>query len=239
MIFDLLILIGIILLLYFKFFIPAYLKKKGENLATKEDVSEITKLVEQVKISFIKETEHLKANLNFLTNIELSLFSEERSAIIDYNEKYFRWLNLLLDSSMNDTDVFNNDELQTHFKMLNNTYRDFLDSETRFNLFVKNPDLTKFTGELKLDTLKSLYKHPYVCIGKLKKSNLEWSRVKQLETLEAQSQKHSEHLDKHFKIIDEFRQKMLADYTIISSKCSKLQRMCREHLYQLIIRETE
>ncbi len=33
-------------------FLPAYFSKKGQNLATKEDISEITKKIEEVKIEF-------------------------------------------------------------------------------------------------------------------------------------------------------------------------------------------
>ena len=36
-------------------YLSSYLKKKGENLATKEDISKITKKVEEVKISFSKD----------------------------------------------------------------------------------------------------------------------------------------------------------------------------------------
>lgn len=34
--------------LFTKHYLPTYMDKKGENLATKEDVEEITKLTEQV-----------------------------------------------------------------------------------------------------------------------------------------------------------------------------------------------
>jgi len=45
-----LILVGMVVLgLLIRYYIPAYLKKKAENLATKEDVKEITKAVESIK----------------------------------------------------------------------------------------------------------------------------------------------------------------------------------------------
>jgi hypothetical protein len=229
------------IILYFtiKNLLPSYFNEKGKNIATKEDISDITKLVEQVKHSFTKETEYLKANLNFLTNIQSSLFSEESSAIIDLNEKYFRWLNFLLDSSLNDVDLFNNEELEAHSKIINNSYRDFLNSETRFNLFVKNHELTKFTTQLKINILESLNHHPFECISALKKNNHEWEKIKKFEPLETQTQKHSQYLENYSSITDEFRKKMLVDYREISPKCSEFQRLCRDHLYQLAKKETE
>jgi len=44
-------------------FLPAYFTEKGKNLASKEDVTHLTDLVEKVKALHTSEIEHLKANL--------------------------------------------------------------------------------------------------------------------------------------------------------------------------------
>jgi len=44
-------------------FLPSYFNKKGENLATKEDIAEITKKTEEVKSEYLKELENFKADL--------------------------------------------------------------------------------------------------------------------------------------------------------------------------------
>jgi len=44
-----------IILLFRRFYLPSYLNKKGENLATKEDIAEITKRIEAVKIEFTSQ----------------------------------------------------------------------------------------------------------------------------------------------------------------------------------------
>ncbi|MEY2830686.1 MAG: hypothetical protein RIQ33_2544 [Bacteroidota bacterium] len=123
----LLLIIGLYLALF-----KSYFQEKGKNLATLEDIEEITELVEQVKTTFIKQTENLKANLQFLTNVQVGIASEERNAIIDYNLKYFRWLNLLLDSSMKDINTYDDNELDKYVQLQGDHYRDFLDSETKF-----------------------------------------------------------------------------------------------------------
>lgn len=52
------IVVGIIFL-FRRFYLPSYLSKKGENLATKEDIADITKKIEEVKIEFASQTHTL------------------------------------------------------------------------------------------------------------------------------------------------------------------------------------
>ena len=47
-------LVGFILALVINNFLPKYFGKKGENLATKEDISEITNKIETVKHDYAK-----------------------------------------------------------------------------------------------------------------------------------------------------------------------------------------
>jgi len=51
----------IILWLFLKFYFPNYLSEKAKNLATKEDIGEITQKVEEVKIVYAKQLEQLKS----------------------------------------------------------------------------------------------------------------------------------------------------------------------------------
>ncbi len=48
-----------------KNYLPSYMDKKGENLATKEDIAEITKLTEQAQKEFKEEFERFSHDLNF------------------------------------------------------------------------------------------------------------------------------------------------------------------------------
>ena len=48
-----------IIFLFRRFYLPSYLSKKGENLATKEDIAGITKKIEEVKIEFASQTHTL------------------------------------------------------------------------------------------------------------------------------------------------------------------------------------
>jgi hypothetical protein len=52
---------GAVIFMFVKSYFPSYLSKKAENLATKEDIAEITKRVEAVRSSYAVSLENLKA----------------------------------------------------------------------------------------------------------------------------------------------------------------------------------
>src|SRR5262245_8796732 len=54
-----LILLGIVLLLLHSF-LPAYTSEKGENLATKEDIADITNEIERVRSSYTEQLQGLQ-----------------------------------------------------------------------------------------------------------------------------------------------------------------------------------
>jgi hypothetical protein len=58
------ILIGfVVLALILKSFIPSYLTEKGRNLATKEDIAEITRMIEGAKVEYLIQLENTRAEL--------------------------------------------------------------------------------------------------------------------------------------------------------------------------------
>jgi len=53
--------VGALVYFLLKSFVPAYLSKKAENLATREDVARITEEIERVKAQYAVVIEELKA----------------------------------------------------------------------------------------------------------------------------------------------------------------------------------
>lgn len=53
----------VVIALLLRDFLPSYVKEKGKNLATKEDVGHITREIEAVKSQYSHQTEFLKASL--------------------------------------------------------------------------------------------------------------------------------------------------------------------------------
>lgn len=214
--------------------LPSYFQEKGKNLATRDDISKITELVESVKYTFAIETEKLKANLSLLNNIHSGLVSEERNAIIDFNEKYFRWLNTLLDLSHNSLDDSNSKELEDQKRVLGNLYQDLLNSEARFTLFVENEELVDHALDMKIETLQRLSRLPIKCIFSFLEINLEIEQMYKVTPAEEQIQKHGELLQRKSQALDEFGKTMIQEYNIVAPMARVFQKMCRDHIYKLI-----
>lgn len=87
-----------IFFLYLLFFLPksflnAYIKEKGANLATKEDIGEITNTVETIKLSNQKELAELSATLKerqhvfaITTTKEFEILDRVWSALLEYRD---------------------------------------------------------------------------------------------------------------------------------------------------------
>lgn len=76
----------------FKSFWPKYFEAKGTNQATKEDIGEITEIVENIKSDLLHQNELLKAQLSFKNQHRLNLKTAEREAIFDFNKRVSAWL---------------------------------------------------------------------------------------------------------------------------------------------------
>ena len=92
---------GVLLLLwgFWKIYLRPYLDKKGENLATKEDVAGITDKIEQVKAEYAKDFEDIRQQNRFL--LEHAQYKNQlRLAALDrrlqaHQEAYALWQNLM------------------------------------------------------------------------------------------------------------------------------------------------
>lgn len=62
----------------------SYLREKGKNLATKSDIGQITKIVEETKSNYSRQTEMLRAELNTIVNTRNSMNEEIRKGILDF-----------------------------------------------------------------------------------------------------------------------------------------------------------
>ncbi|MGV3630087.1 MAG: hypothetical protein ACO1O6_02725 [Bacteroidota bacterium] len=89
----------------------SYFQEKGKNLATKEDVEEITKMVETVK-----------TEIHFQNESKYSLRVEERNSLVNFYEKYHVWLSAVSDvyfGGVNDVDqakIFSERIYKTQFE---------------------------------------------------------------------------------------------------------------------------
>lgn len=61
--------------LFIKKYLPAYMDQKGKNLATKEDIAEITRKTEEVKVLFQKEVAVFSNELTFANDYAFNRYS--------------------------------------------------------------------------------------------------------------------------------------------------------------------
>ena len=83
--------------LFAKNYLPSYMDKKGENLATKEDVREITELTEQVEKEFKEAFELFSSDIKFKYEYIYKQYSElycKLYAIIVQSEYVRRYIQL-------------------------------------------------------------------------------------------------------------------------------------------------
>ncbi len=67
-----------------KLYAKSYSSEKGKNLATKEDIGEITQIVENTKATLVTKAEELKSDLSYKNEHLIHLRAAERAAIINY-----------------------------------------------------------------------------------------------------------------------------------------------------------
>lgn len=73
-------------------YVISYLKKKGENLATKEDIKEITKITEDTKKEFNEKFSEFKSTLNMVEHKNQVVYNKKILAIessLEFLDKYF------------------------------------------------------------------------------------------------------------------------------------------------------
>lgn len=137
----------VILYMVQKNFLSNYLNQKGKNLAQKEDLEEITSLVESVKNDFNKDIEHLRSDLGVSSNAKISLIQEEKNAIVELYKSYFSWYvsNTILSSRATS---FDNSVVESAIADLDSKNIEMSRAEAVFDLYVKAADFKLAKTEL-------------------------------------------------------------------------------------------
>ncbi|PMD97380.1 hypothetical protein BWI97_07050 [Siphonobacter sp. BAB-5405] len=130
-------------------YLPNYFNKKGENLATKEDISEITFLVEDVKKTFINENDKLKTKLNVISNIYIGLAAEERKVIVEANDRLYEIRDLSINIVGYINDLSSNSEIDKTIIKVRETFLNFSNYQSKLNLYIDNENINKMFFDLK------------------------------------------------------------------------------------------
>lgn len=96
----------------FKGYWPKYFEAKGTNQATKEDIGEITEIVENIKSDLLLQNEFLKAHLSFQNQHKLNVKSAEREALFDFNKRASAWIYSLIRFTFSGYNIENYKEIK-------------------------------------------------------------------------------------------------------------------------------
>lgn len=210
----------IVLLLYVAFF-KSYFQEKGRNLATKEDVEEITKLVEKVK-----------SRLQFSLQATLSLRAEEHQALIDYFSKYSAWLSAITDCSFAGIDSYDSPRLVEIRTQLDMRYQDVSFAAGKMRLFVADENIRSQSSQLGIKTLK-FHAHAQNMTFEFAGILLEAKR-KQLEiTPDEQLERFRESLEKRSELYARFKAEQIKMYSDLFPAIESLERTISNHIKAL------
>ena len=203
-------------------FFKSYFTEKGKNLATKEDINEITSMVETVK-----------NQIHFSTQSKLDLRVEERNALVNHYEKYNFWLHTIIDTHFSGVNEHNKHKLEEIKDRMSSARLDYELADGRMELFVSNKDLSELLKVLKIKTLE--FEH-LVCekIFELDNAIFKMEQMKATTPIEQQSDKFSEYLDKKSEIIKSLNTERLEKYKEVSKLDRKFQVIVHNHLKKLI-----
>jgi hypothetical protein len=126
-------------IIYFR----TYTQEKGKNLATKEDIEEITQKVEIVK-----------SDINLLTHKKVSYSTEKYNSLMDYNNKYAAWLNFIIYTNSGGNSEDTDSAKKAIFEKLEGLFYDFLIAEAKFDVYFIDSEFINPTNELKIKTVE-------------------------------------------------------------------------------------
>ena len=130
-----------------------YIDEKSKGLAKKEDLGELTQIVEKVKQEFIHSNEELKAQLSVRASSAISLKDEERQAVIDLNRAFYKWFSLIKKPINAATQAKVNEDIIE----INNAFEQMVYSEANLKLFVGDSIVFREYLKLKQNILENIY----------------------------------------------------------------------------------
>lgn len=190
------ILLGILYLALLK----SYFHEKGKNLATKEDIEEITQKVEAIK-----------AGLQFSVQAKLSWRACEHDALVEYFVKYSAWLSAITDFSLTGISEETAGCLGELRAALNAVEREFAAAEAQLHLFVENADIRHQVSPIRLKTL-DFHHHAQNFSFQYELAIYENKRGKLGESQERQLEIHAGYLARQAELYKRFKDQQRMHY---------------------------
>ncbi|MBX2969982.1 MAG: hypothetical protein KF803_11475 [Cyclobacteriaceae bacterium] len=135
-------------------YLKQYFNRKGQNLADKEDLGQLTTIVEEVRNKFEQDTELLRATLAIETNKKNIIFNEQKQSIIDFSTNLNIWLWDSLRVSVHEYNQTNHEELKDKIIKLRDAYNNVNVALSRVQLLVQSDTLVSSCHETVMEVLK-------------------------------------------------------------------------------------
>jgi hypothetical protein len=143
------VMLAIVIYFILKYYWPKYFETKASNQATKEDIGEITNIVENIKNDLLTKTEEIKIELNRKSEHIISLNSTERLAILNYNQALWAAILYFNTAKLNDYDETNIEKIGE----INTKAEDLLlikdMAEAELTLFFDNLEFSELNSEIR------------------------------------------------------------------------------------------
>lgn len=211
----------VILGLYLAFF-KSYFQEKGKNIATKEDIGEITSKVETIR-----------HEMHFLTESKLSIRMEERNALVEYFTKYHYWLNTILEASPSDIDEKDDDGFDKIQSILYKAKFDFDMAKAKLEIFVENQNILGLEKKTILGALSIQHLVQKVMI-ELKQIHFKIYVTRQNSDPTVQLDEYKTNLAEKLEILRKFNEAKLEKYKEVLEDCMTLRKVVYDHIKTLI-----
>ncbi|HJH64738.1 MAG TPA: hypothetical protein OIM59_08945 [Bacteroides mediterraneensis] len=191
-----------------------------KKLIEKQAISGITNKIKDIETKFINQTEVLKSQLSLLTNVKSEIYSTERNAIINSNEKLYQWLSHIMRLPTLD----DNDDIDRYIKKMDDLYQEEQSSEALLELFIDDKSIIDNIHKIS-GYIYNLHIKKQIILFKLKKQNsnpeLSESSLKELE--DNTRDKLSKLIDKYEEISPLVHELRLDFKNYIYSKCLNMK----------------
>jgi hypothetical protein len=221
------------LLVIYVAFIKSYIKEKGKNLATKQDIGSITEIMEQTKHDFDLKTDKIKQQIQFLNQKKFSFIEEEKDSIINFYEVYYKLLNQLMNVSSTFISDLGSEEIIRINKLIDNLQIEFDSASGRLGLFYDSNELIEAQKNLVISTieLKKLVTIFFIDM------NLNLKKTKISEELpESQSKQDQifDHINKNLELSKTFYNERLEKYKIVYQNLLIVRTILRDRLEKIL-----
>jgi len=153
---NILILVGMIILsVLAKVYLPSYLKKKGENLATKEDIGQITREIEKARSQYTSELERLKADLKLVIEQRSRLQEKSHEALVEFFENCICLEGDKLNINLGDLPIDGGKSLFDYQNSMDKLFRKTYSDYHRLLLYFKDDaQVVRCAGDLLLSVME-------------------------------------------------------------------------------------